>query len=98
MLSKLKNLFSALNSIGKNTREKDNRAAPRVITTSLVSHHLRKGRYMRQTCIDLNLNNTALKRALSRRERIDDPIQNETWAFGGRLSCFDKKLSNDVKE
>ena len=61
----VKNLFSALNSIGKNSREKDNRAARRVITTSLVSHHLRKGRYMRQTCIDLNLNCTTLRRALS---------------------------------
>ena len=94
----VKNLFSALNSVGKNSREKDNRAARRVITTSLVSHHLRKGRYMRQTCIDLNLNRTTLRRALSRREKIDDPLQNETWAFGGRLPHFDKKLSDDVKE
>ena len=77
----MKNLFNALNSIGKNSREKDNRATQRVITTSLVSYHLRKGRYMRQTCIDLNLNHTTLRRALSRRERIDDPLQNETWAF-----------------
>ena len=88
----VKNLFSALNSIGKNSREKDKRDAKRVITTSLVSHHLRKGRYMRQTCIDLNLNHTTLGRTLSRREKIDDPLQNETWAFGGRLPCFDKKL------
>ena len=94
----VKNLFSALNSIGKNSREKDRRAARRVITTSLVSHHLRKDRYMRQNCIDLNLNCTTLRRALSSRERIDDPLQNETWAFGGRLSRFDKKLSDDVKE
>ncbi len=94
----VKNLFSALNSIGKDSKEKDNRAARRVITTSLVSHHLRKGRYMRQTCIDLNLNRTTLRRALSRREKIDDPLQNETWAFGGRLPRFDKKLSDDVKE
>ena len=62
----VKNLFSALNSIGKNSREKDNKAARRVITISLVSHHLRKGRYMRETCIDLNLNRTTLRRALSR--------------------------------
>ena len=73
----VKNLFNALNSIGKNSREKDKRVAQRVITTSLVSHHLRKGRYMRQTCIDLNLNYTTLRRALSRRERIDDPLQND---------------------
>ena len=53
---------------------------------------------MRQTCIDLNLNHTTLRRALSRRERIDDPLQNETWAFGGRFPCFDKNLSDDVKE
>ena len=53
---------------------------------------------MRQTCIDLNLNHTTLRRALSRRERIDDPLKNETWAFGGRLPHFDKKLSDDVKE
>ena len=66
--------------------------------TSLASHHLRKGRYMRQTCINLNLNHTTLTRALSRRGRIDDPFQNETWAFGGRLLRFDKKLSDDVKE
>ena len=94
----VKNLFSALNSIGKNSREKDNRVARRVITTSLVSHHLRKVRYMRQACIDLNLNRTTLRRALSRREKIDDPLQNETWEFGGRLPHFDKKLSNDVNE
>ena len=94
----VKNHFSALNSIEKNSREKDKRAAWRVITTSLVSHHLRKGRYMRQTCIDLNLNGTTLRRALSWREKIDDSLQNETWAFGGRLPHFDKKLSNDVKE
>ena len=72
----VKNLFCALNSIGKNSMEKDKRASRSVITTSLVSHHLRKHRYMRQTCIDLNLNHTTLRRALSRRERIDDPLQN----------------------
>ena len=53
---------------------------------------------MRQNCIDLNLNHTTLRRALSRRERIDDALQNETWTFGGILSHFDKKLSDDVKE
>ena len=53
---------------------------------------------MRQTCIDLNLNPTTLRRSLSRREKIDDPLQNETWAFGGRFPRFDKKLSDDVKE
>ena len=53
---------------------------------------------MRQTCIDLNLNHSNFRRALSRREKIDDPLQNETWAFGGRLPRFDKKLSDDVKE
>ena len=52
---------------------------------------------MRQNCIDLNLNHTTLKRVLSRREKIDDPLQNETWAFGGRLPHFYKKLSDDVK-
>ena len=36
------NLFSALNSIEKNSKEKGKRATQRVITTSLVSHHLRK--------------------------------------------------------
>ena len=63
----MKNLFSALNSIGKNNREKDNKVAQKVITTSLVS------KYMRQIYIDLNLNYTTL-RALSQRERIDDPL------------------------
>ena len=53
---------------------------------------------MRQTFIDLNLNHTTLRRALSRQEKIDDPLQNETWAFGGRLPHFDKKLLDDVKE
>ena len=91
------NLFIALNSIQKNSREKDKRAAQRVITTSLVSNYLRKGRYMRQNCINLNLNHTTLRRALSRQERIDDPLQNEIWAFGGRLPHFDKKLFDDVK-
>ena len=94
----VKNLFSALNSIGKNSREKDKRDSQRVITTSLESHHLTKGRYIRQTCIDFNLNHTTLRRELSRREKIDNPLQNETCAFGGRLPHFDKKLSDDVKE
>ena len=94
----VKNLFTALNSIGKNSKENDKRATWRVITTSLVIHHLRKGRYMRQNYIDLNLNHTTLRRALTRWKRIDDPIQNDSWAFGGRLPHFDKKLSNDVKE
>ena len=62
----VKNIFSSLNSIGKNSREKDKRVSRRVITTSFVSHHLRKGRYMRQNCINLNLNCTTLRRALSR--------------------------------
>ena len=90
--------FSSLNRIVKNSREKDKRADQKVITTSLVSHHLRKGRYMRQTCIYLNLNCTTLRRALSRWEIIDYPLQNETWAFGRGLPHFDKKLSDDVKE
>ena len=62
----VKNIFSSLNNIGKNSREKDKRAAQRVITTSLVSHHLRNGRYMRENCIDLKLNCTNLRRALNR--------------------------------
>ena len=98
-MSLLWRIFSVLpKALEKNNREKDNRAAWRVITTSLVSHHLRKGRYMRQNCIDLNLNCTTLRRALNRWERIDDPLQNETWPFGGRLTHFDKKLFDDVKE
>ena len=94
----MKNLFNALNSIGKNSREKDKRAARRVITTSLVSHHLRKGRYMRQYCIELNLNHTSLRREIYRRERIDDPLQNDTLAFVGILPCSNKKLTDDVKQ
>ena len=39
-----------------------------------------------------------MRRTLSRREKINDPLQNETWEFGRRLPCIDKKLSNDVKE
>ena len=53
---------------------------------------------MRQTCIELNLNHTTLRRSLSRWERIDDPLQNETWDFGGILPYFDNKLSDDMKE
>ena len=94
----VKNLFSALDRIGKNSREKDKRVARRVIKTSLVSHHLRKGRYMRQTCIYLNLNHTTLRRALSQWDKIDDALQNETCAVGGRLPHFDRKLFDDVKE
>ena len=37
-------------------------------------------------------------RALSRRERIDDPLQNEIWAFGGWVPHFDKNLSDNVKK
>ena len=39
-----------------------------------------------------------MRRALSRQERINDPLQNETWAFGGRLPHSNKKLSDDVKQ
>ena len=46
----------------------------------------------------MNLNCTNLRRALNRRERIDDPLQNETRDFGRRLPYFDKKLYDDVKE
>ena len=94
----MKNLFSALNSIGKNIREKDKRTSRRIITTSFVSHHLRKGRYIRQNCTDLNLNHTILRRVVTRHERIDDSFQNDSWAFGGRLPRFDKKLIDDVKQ
>ena len=84
----VKNLFSALNSIGKNSRETNKIDALWFIIISLVSHHLRKGRYMRQTCIDFNLNHTTLRITLTRWERIDDPLQNEIWSFGGRLPHF----------
>ena len=39
-----------------------------------------------------------MRRALSRWEIIDDPLQNETTAFDGILPHFHKKVSNDVKE
>lgn len=94
----MRNIFSALNSIGKTTKEKDKRVSRRVITTSLVSHHLRKACLIRQTCVDLNLNHKNLDIALGRRERLDDPLQHDTWAYGGRLSRCDKKLTDDVKD
>ena len=94
----LRNIFSALNSIGKSTKEKDKRAPRRVITTSLVSHHLRKARLMRQTCVDFNIDCKIFGRAFARRERLDDPLQIDTWAYGGRLPHFDKKLTDVVKD
>lgn len=94
----LKNIFNALNSIGKTRREKNKRVARRVITTSLVSHQLRKARLMRQTCVDFNIDHKTLGRALSRRERLDDLLQIDTWAYGGRRPYFDKKLTDVVKD
>ena len=94
----VKNLFNALKSIGKTNKKKDKRAAWRVITTTLVSHQLKKAHFMRQTCIYFDINRKNLDRALERRERIDDPLQNDTWAFVGSLPCVYKKLTNNVKQ
>ena len=52
---------------------------------------------MRQTCIDFDINRKNLDRALARRERIDDSLQNETWDFFRRLARVDKKLTDNVK-
>ena len=60
----VKNIFSALNSIGKRSRDKGKTIARRVITTSLVSHNLRKARFLRQTCVDLNISRMTFNRAL----------------------------------
>jgi hypothetical protein len=52
---------------------------------------------MRQTYIDLNLNHKTLSTVLSRRGRFDNPLQNNTWAFSGRLPLVDKKLMDNIK-
>lgn len=53
---------------------------------------------MRQTCVDFNINCKTLDRALARRQRLDDPLQHDTWAFGGRIARVDRKLNDNVKE
>lgn len=69
-----------------------------MITTSLVIHQLRKSCQMRQTCVDFNINHKTLDTTLARRQRLDDPLQQDTWAFGGRLPRVDRKLTDNVKE
>lgn len=94
----IKNLFNAFNSIGKTSKEKDKRVVQRVITTSLVSHHLRKAHLLSKTCLDMNLNCKTFFRALRRRTRVDSPPQNDTWVFSGRLPRVNMKLTENAKD
>lgn len=64
----IKNIFNALNNIGKTSKEKDKRVSCRLITASLVSHRVRKAHFMRQNCIDFNINHKTLDISLPRRE------------------------------
>lgn len=82
------NIFSALNYIKNNRNERDKRLTRRLITNSLVSHYLRKACFMRQTCVDLKINCKNLYRELARNEILEDPLENDTWAYAGRLPYF----------
>lgn len=40
---------------------------------------------MRQNCLDFNLNHKKLGRELTGREILENPLQNDIWAYVGML-------------
>ena len=47
---------------------------------------------MRKTSKTLKIGRGTLRRAMLRRERLEDPTKNELWTFSGRLPERIKKL------
>ena len=54
---------------------------------------MKKDRLMRKTRKTLKIGRGTLRRAMLRRERLEDPTKNELWTFSGRLPRKDKEIS-----
>ena len=52
---------------------------------------------MRKIRKKLKIGRGTLRRAMLRRERLEDPTKNELWTFSGRLPRKDKEISEALK-
>lgn len=52
---------------------------------------------MRKTIKTLKIGRGTVRRAMVRRERVEDPTKNELWTFSGRLPQKDKEFSEGLK-
>ena len=58
---------------------------------------MKKARLMRKTSKTFKIGKGTLRRAMLRRERLEDPTKNELWTFSSRLSRKDKEISEALK-
>ena len=52
---------------------------------------------MRKTKKILKIGRGTLRRAMLKRERLEDPTKNELWTFNGRLPQKDKEINEALK-
>ena len=58
---------------------------------------MKKAQLMRKTRKILKIGRGTLRRAMLRRERLEDPTKNELWTFSSRLLRKDKEISEVLK-
>ena len=72
----VKNLMSAYEKMGSKSCTKDSNITRRVLTSRTVSTQMKKARLMRKTSKTLKIGRGTLRRAILRRERLEDPTKN----------------------
>jgi len=92
----VKILVDAFITIGKKTHSKDRNAARRVSTQEIVNKNVKFIIFLKPTSKLFNLN--TLYRYCIRREHIEKTSQTDFWALISRLSRFNTKLIDAVKE
>ena len=93
----VKNLMSAYDKVGSKSRTEESNITRRVLTSTIVSSQMKKVWLMRKTRKTLKFGRGTLRRAMLRRERLEDPTKNELWKFSGRLQWKDKEISEALK-
>ena len=93
----VKNLMSAYDKVGSKSCTKDSNITRWVLTSTIVSSQMKKDRLMRKTRKTLKIGRGNLRRAMLRRERLEDQTKNELWTFSSRLPWKDKEISEALK-
>ena len=93
----VKNVMSSYDKVDSKSRTKDSNITRRGFTSTIVSSQLKKVRLMRKTRKILKISRHTLRRAMLKRERLDDPTKSELWTFSGRLPQKEQELSESLK-
>ena len=90
--------MSAYDKVSSKSCNKDSNITRCILTSTIVSTQMNKAWLMRKKRKILKIGRGTLRRAMVRRERVEDPKKFELWTFSNRLPQKDKSLKSSIED